>query len=284
MNCSNYLFASRKQIPVQMLDPGSGKTKRTYLFAYRSGDIGAPPTVLFEFSTSRSGANARRFLAGYTGALVVDDYAGYKEIFKTTPMRELACWAHARRKFFELHAANKSVMAAEVLTRIAQIYEVEREAKEMDATARHAHRQLHAKPKIDALFAWLLGLRQGMSKNSGAANATDYLLRRRASYERYLDDGRYPIDNNPVENAVRPIALGRKNWLFAGSERAGQRAAVIMSLVATAKANQVEPFAYLKDVLTRLPTLKDKDIATLLAQHYADNRADIDAGAAGNVE
>ena len=256
------------EIPVQMLDPGSGKTKRAYLFAYRSGEIGAPPIVIFEFATSRSGANARRFLQGYTGALVVDDFAGYKALFKTTPMRELACWAHARRKFFELYTANKSVMAAEALTRIAAIYEVEREAKDFDAQARQTYRALHAKSQIESLFEWLTGLRTKLSGNSGAANATDYLLRRKPSYLRYLEDGRYPIDNNPIENAVRPIALGRKNWLFAGSELAGQRAAAIMSLVATAKANAVEPFAYLKDVLTRLPMHKDRDIDELLPQNF----------------
>ena len=256
------------EIPVQMLDPGSGKTKRAYIFAYRSGEIGAPPIVIFEFATTRSGANARRFLQGYSGVLVVDDFAGYKELLKTTPMRELACWAHARRKFFELHAANKSVMAAEALRRIAAIYAVEREAKDFDATARHAHRAQYAKPQIESLFEWLSALRSKMSGNSGAANASDYLLRRKASYLRYLEDGRYPIDNNPIENAIRPIALGRKNWLFAGSERAGQRAAAIMSLIATAKANDIEPLAYLKDVLTRLPTHKDAAIDALLPQNF----------------
>ena len=258
------------EIPVQMLDPGSGKTKRAYLFAYRSGEIGAAPTVVFEFSSTRSGAHARRFLQGYTGALVVDDFAGYKALFTTTPMRELACWAHARRKFFELHSANKSLMAAEALSRIAAIYDVEREAKEFDAPARLAYRTLHAQPKVAALFEWLREVRTKMSANSGAANACDYLLRRQASYRRYLEDGRYPIDNNPIENAVRPIALGRKNWLFAGSERAGERAAAIMSLVATAKANGVEPFAYLKDVLTRLPTHKNSAIDELLPQNFVN--------------
>jgi transposase len=256
------------EIPVQMLDPGSGKTKRAYLFAYRSGEIGKAPIVIFEFATSRSGANARRFLEGYTGALVVDDFSGYKEIFKSTPMRELACWAHARRKFFDLHAANKSELAAQALARIAALYEIERTAKDFDADARHAYRLAHAQSKIDALFEWLSAQRLKMSSNSGAANATDYLLRRQASYRRYLEDGRYPIDNNPIENAVRPIALGRKNWLFAGSERAGQRAAAIMSLVATAKANGVDPLGYLKDVLTRLPTHKNADIDALLPQNY----------------
>ena len=159
-------------------------------------------------------------------------------------------------------------MAAEALTRIAAIYEVERETKDFDAPSRQAYRALHAKPKIESLFEWLIELRIKMSSNSGAANAVDYLLRRKASYVRYLEDGRYPIDNNPIENAVRPIALGRKNWLFVGSELAGQRAAAIMSLVATAKANGVDPFAYFKDTLTRLPTHKNKDIDELLPQNF----------------
>ena len=118
-------------------------------------------------------------------------------------------------------------------------------------------------------FALMLsGLRATMKCNSGATNASDYLLRQKASYVRYLEDGRFPIDNNPIENAVRPIALGRKYWLFDGSELAGERVAAIMSLVATAKANGIDPFAYLKDVLTRLPTHKDKDIVTLLPQNF----------------
>lgn len=252
------------ETPVQMLDPGHGKTKTAYLFAYRQGEIAEPPIIVFDFAESRSGKHARAFLAEYGGALVVDDYAGYKHLFQSTPMRELGCWAHARRKFFELHEANQSPLAAEVIPRIAAIYEVEREAKDMAASERLAHRQQHARPKVEALLDWLEGLRPKINSGSATARAVDYLLRRKAAFTAYLGDGRFPIDNNPVENAIRPVALGRKNWLFAGSLLAGQRAANIMSLIQTAKANGHDPQAYLRDVLTRLPTQLNSRIGELL--------------------
>ena len=252
------------ETPVQMLDPGHGKTRTAYLFAYRRGEIAEPPIIVFDFAQSRSGKHARAFLADYGGALVVDDYAGYKHLFQSTPMRELGCWAHARRKFFELHEANQSPLAAEVIPRIAAIYEVEREAKDMTASERLAHRQQHARPKVEALLDWLEGLRPKINSGSATAKAVDYLLRRKAAFTAYLGDGRFPIDNNPVENAIRPVALGRKNWLFAGSLLAGQRAANIMSLIQTAKANGHDPHAYLRDVLTRLPTQLNSRIGELL--------------------
>ena len=252
------------ETPVQMLDPGHGKTKTAYLFAYRRGEIAEPPIIVFDFAQSRSGKHARAFLADYGGALVVDDYAGYKHLFQSTPMRELGCWAHARRKFFELHEANQSPLAAEVIPRIAAIYEVEREAKDMTASERLAHRQQHARPKVEALLDWLEGLRPKINSGSATAKAVDYLLRRKAAFTAYLGDGHFPIDNNPIENAIRPVALGRKNWLFAGSLLAGQRAANIMSLIQTAKANGHDPHAYLRDVLTRLPTQLNSRIGELL--------------------
>lgn len=252
------------ETPVQMLDPGKGKTKTAYLFAYRRGEINEPPIIVFDFAENRSGSNARRLLADYGGALVVDDYAGYKHLFQSTPMRELGCWAHARRKFFELHEANKSPLAAEVIPRIAAIYEVEREAKDMTASERHAHREQHARPKIQELLDWLEALRPKINSGSATAKAVDYLLRRKAAFTAYLDDGRFPIDNNPVENAIRPVALGRKNWLFAGSLLAGQRAANIMSLIQTARACGHDPHAYLRDVLTRLPMQLNSKIGELL--------------------
>lgn len=252
------------ETPVQMLAPGKGKTQSAYLFAYRRGEIDEPPIIVYDFAVNRSGANARRFLADYGGALVVDDYAGYKHLFQSTPMRELGCWAHARRKFFELHEANQSTLAAEALTRIGALYEIERDAKTMTAEQRHVHRQEHARPKVDALFAWLDALRPSINGGSASAKAADYLLRRRPAFTAYLDDGRIPIDNNPVENAIRPLAVGRKNWLFAGSLLAGQRAANIMSLIQTARANGHDPHAYLRDVLTRLPTQLNSRIGELL--------------------
>jgi transposase len=252
------------ETPVALLDPGAGKTKRAYLFAYRRAEPGAAPIIVFDFCANRSGANARRFLEHYGGALVVDDYGGYKKMFAEQPIIELACWAHARRQFFDLHAAGKSLIAQQALERIAGLYAVEADARAFDAAARHDYREQHARPKLDALLDWLTTLRPQVSNGSGTARAIDYLLKRRIAFARYLDDGRYPIDNNPVENAIRPIALGRKNWLFAGSETAGRRAAAIMSLIASAKANGHDPFAYLKDVLTRLPTHPNRRIGELL--------------------
>jgi transposase len=249
------------ETPVAQLEPGAGKTRRAYLFAYRSA-VGAP-LVVFDYGMSRSGSHVREFLGAWRGALVVDDYAGYKALWEKG-VTELGCWAHARRKFFDLHAANKSTLAAEALKRIATLYRIESEASELDAAARHAHREQHALSEVDALFEWLTAIRPKVSAGSGTANAIDYMLKREAALRRYLGDGRYPIDNNPVENAIRPLALGRKNWLFVGSTRAGARAAAIMSLIATAKANGHEPHAWLTDVLTRLPTTLDRDIGDLL--------------------
>ena len=179
---------------------------------------------------------------------MVDYYSGYKALF-ASGVTELGCWAHARRKFVDLHKASGSQIAQQAIGRIAALYQIEAKARDLDDTARHEVRQAHAAPLVH---------------ERGTANAIDYTLRRWAAIARYLDDGRYPIDNNPIENAIRPIALGRKNWLFAGSEPASKRAAAIMSLLATAKANGHEPHAWLTDVLTRLPTTLDRDIENLL--------------------
>ncbi|MGH8127635.1 MAG: IS66 family transposase, partial [Gammaproteobacteria bacterium] len=253
------------ETPVAMLDPGAGHTRRSYLFEYRSG-IG-PPIIVFDFCTSRSGQHARRFLGDWRGALMVDDYAGYKQSFREG-VTELACWAHARRKFVDQHKASGSAVAREAIERIAVLYRIEAQAKAMPAEERLAHRQRHALPALNAIKVWLDTLRPQILGNSGTASAIDYTLRRWPALIRYTDNGRYPIDNNPAENAIRPIALGRKNWLFTGSETAGQRAAAIMSLLATAKANGHEPHAWLTDVLTRLPITKDRDIDSLLPHRW----------------
>jgi transposase len=252
------------ETPVRMLDPGAGKTKAAYLFAYRRGETAEPPIIVFDFATNRSGRHAREFLDGYGGALVVDDYSGYKMLFQSTPMREVGCWAHARRNFFELHAGNQSTVAAEVLGKIGALYDIERAAKAMTPGERLSHRQEHARPRVDDLIAWLTTLRPSVNSGSATAQAIDYLLRRQTAFTAFLDDGHFPIDNNPVENAIRPVALGRKNWLFAGSELAGQRAANIMTLIATAKANGRDPFAYLRGVFDRLPTQLNSRIGELL--------------------
>ena len=253
------------ETPVAQLDPGAGKTKRAYLFAYRSA--GARPIVVFDYCQSRAGKHADAFLGDWQGALMVDDFSGYKALFAKA-ITELGCWAHARRTFVDAHKASASPIAEEAIHRIATLYRIEDAAREMDPEARREHRRRYAEPVLDEIKRWLDDLRPKVFGNSGLHRAIEYTLRRWPALTRILDDGRYPIDNNPIENAIRPIALGRKNWLFAGSQTAGKRAAAIMSLLATAKANDIEPHAWLTDVLTRLPTTLDRDIDTLLPMNW----------------
>jgi transposase len=249
------------ETPVAQLDPGAGKTKRAYLFAYRSS--GDPPIVVFDYCASRAGKHAAVFLGGWQGALMVDDYGGYKQLF-AAGVTELACWAHARRKFFDAWKASGSDVAKAAVERIAELYAIEATLRDRDEETRGRERQRLLAPALAAFKRWLDATSRDVLGNSGLARAVEYTLKRWSALVRVLDDGRYPIDNNPIENAIRPVTLGRKNWLFAGSETAGQRAAAIMSLFATAKANGIEPHAWLTDVLTRLPTTKDRDIDSLL--------------------
>lgn len=242
------------ETPVAVLSPGAGRTHRAYLWAYRTGLQAAAPAVVFDFQMSRAGKHAQQFLEGYSGALMVDDYAGYKALFAAGAVTELACLSHVRRKFFELHAANKSLVAAQALETIGRLYQIERQASGLSAPERQALRMSEARPVLDAWRVWLIDTRRTVPDSSGTAKAIDYALRRWTALMRYLDDGTYPIDNNPVENAIRPVALGRKNWLFAGTGPAGRRAATILSLIESAKLNGHDPFAYLRDVLARLPT------------------------------
>jgi len=252
------------ETPVQQLDPGKGKTKRAYMWAYRSNDLeGAPRIVVFDYQTSRSGQHARNFLRDWRGHLMVDDYAGYKESFRQG-VTELACLAHCRRKFFDLHAAGGHRIAEEALRRIGELYAVEAQARDGDAAARLALRQRDAMPRLTALHDWLIAQRVKTADGTGLARAIDYSLKRWPALIRYLDNGILPIDNNMVENAIRPITLGRRNWLFTGSERAGCRAAAIQSLLATAKLNGLEPYAWLKDTLEKLPTWPYSRIDELL--------------------
>jgi hypothetical protein len=269
------------ETPVDQLDPGAGRTKRAYLFAYAAhagasvasaGCAGATrsasaPLIVFDYAANRSGQHVQHFLGNWQGRLMVDDYAGYKALF-ATGVTELACWAHARRKFVDLEKASGSEIAREAIRRIARLYRVEEEARELDPDARHAYRQQHAASQVADLHDWLREMHPKVLGSSGTAKAVGYSLKRWSALARYLDDGRHPIDNNPIENAIRPIALGRKNWLFAGSEPAGKRAAAIMSLIATAKACGHDPHAWLSDVLERLPTTLDRDIDELLPQSW----------------
>jgi transposase len=250
------------ETPVAQLDPGSGKTHRAYAWVYRSAGSD-PPIIVFDYQSSRSGQHARAFLANWRGHLMVDDYAGYKAMFNDSVV-ELGCWAHARRKFHDLHVANGSPIAHEALTRIGALYVIEREAKVLNETERCAIRQEKAAPLLADLHDWLRHTRVKVPTGSATAKAMDYTLKRWPALVRYLESGAFPMDNNPVENAIRPLAVGKKNWLFVGSERAGKRAAAILSLFATAKANGFEPYAWLVDTLDKLPTWKNSKIDELL--------------------
>jgi transposase len=252
------------ETPVRQLDPGSGKTKHAYLWAYRSNGLDAGPAiVVFDYQTSRAGAHARAFLHGWRGHLMVDDYSGYKAMFAGGPT-ELACLAHIRRKFFDVHAAGGSPVAEQALHRIAKLYAIEQQGAGLDPPQRKLLREQLAIPALAELHDWLLASQRTVAAGSGTAKAIDHALKRWTALQRYAHSGSLPIDNNPVENAIRPIAIGKKNWLFAGSERAGRRAAAIQSLFATAKLNGLDPSRWLADTLEQLPTCPNSRIDSLL--------------------
>lgn len=258
------LILHADETPVPQLDPGQGKTKRAYLWAYRSNDLDpGAPIIVFDYQPNRSGSHARAFLQGWRGHLMVDDYGGYKALFQGG-ITELGCMAHARRKFFELHAANQSPIAGAALQRIGELYTIEKDGRNLDTEGRKRWRQEQAQPKLEALHAWLQATRCTVAEGSSIAKAIDYSLKRWPALSRYAQRGDAPIDNNPIENAIRPIALGKKNWLFAGSERAGHRAAAIQSLLGTAKLNGLDPYAWLRQTLEKLPVWPNGRIDELL--------------------
>jgi hypothetical protein len=255
------------ETPVQMLKPGNGKTHRAYLWAYAAGAFEDTQAVVYDFCDSRAGENAKVFLGDWRGSLVCDDFSGYKQLI-TQGVTEVGCLAHARRKFFDLHVSNKSQIAHSALEQIARIYEIEREIRELPADERQRIRQERSKPLLDALHQWIILNRQKITDGSATAKALDYSLRRWGALTRFISNGQLPIDNNHIENQIRPIAIGRNNWLFAGSLRAGKRGAAIMSLIQSAKLNGHDPYAYLKDVLTRLPTQRNSMIGELLPHRW----------------
>jgi hypothetical protein len=258
------------ETPVPMLKPGLGRTHRAYLWSYATSEYDDLKTVVYDFADGRGGVHARQFLGNWSGKLVCDDYSGYKALFDRGVI-EAGCMAHARRKLHDLYANHRSEIAEEGLRYLAALYEIEREARELrlDAKGRHLLRQQRSKPIAEALRQWLTRQRGQVPDGSATAKAIDYSLGRWAALTRYLDDGDLPIDNNHVENRIRPVALGRNNWLFAGSLRAGQRAATVMSLVQSAKLNGHDPYLYLKDVLERLPTQPASRIGEILPHQWA---------------
>ena len=256
------------ETPVSMLDPGAGKTKRAYVWAYARSALDALPGVAYDFCIGRGAKYPMTFLHGWSGTLVRDEFKGYASVLKIEGRIAAGCLAHARRKFDELIKVNQSPVALQAVQRIAMLYRIERAARDLTSNERLAMRQDQSRPLWQELHVWLRLERVRVPDGSAIAAAIDYSLNHWKALTANLQDGRVPIDNNHVENLMRPWAMGRKAWLFCGSELAGQRAAVVMSLVQSAKLNGHDPWAYLKDVLERLPTHMNSRIEELLPHRW----------------
>jgi len=247
--------------PVPVLAPGTGKTKTGRLWAYVRDPRGHggtdPPAVIYQYSPDRKAIHPQTHLKDFTGWLHADGYPGFEALYLKKPdgsvrIIEVSCWAHARRKFHDLMISHKYSIAEEALARIAKLYAIENEIRGRPPDERRRVRQERAMPLLTALKAWLKKSLAQLSQKSALAKAINYVLGRWTALTRYVDDGRLEIDNTIVERAIRCLAVGRKNWLFAGSDDGGARAAMVFSLIETAKLNDVEPHAYLVDVLTRI--------------------------------
>jgi transposase len=251
---SSKLFADDTPIPV--LDPGRGRTKTGRLWVYARDDrpwAGLdPPAAVYFYSTDRKAERPASHLSGFRGVLQVDGYAGFERLTASGSVVLAACWAHVRRRFYEFHQATGSPIAAEALGRIADLYKVEASIRGKTAIERKLVRGRDSQPIVEVMKPWLEQELSRIPPNGTLADAIRYALARWPALCRFLDDGRIDLDNNPVERAIRPVALGRKNHLFAGSDGGGDRWATVCSLIATAKLNDVDPYAYLKDVLARM--------------------------------
>jgi transposase len=251
---SQTLFADDTPIPV--LDPGRGRTKTGRLWVYARDDrpwCGPdPPAAVYLYSPDRRAERPAAHLQHFKGIIQVDGYPGFERLPAAGYIQLAACWAHARRKFYEVHQATGSPIAAEALRRIGELYAVEASIRGRSAEKRKNVRRGRSLPLITAMKIWLEAELIRLPPRGGVADAIRYALGRWPALCRFLDDGRIELDNNTVERAIRPIALGRKNHLFAGSDGGAERWAIVVSLLATARLNDVEPFSYLRDVLERL--------------------------------
>ena len=242
--------------PVPVLDPGRGRTKTGRLWTYvrddRPAGSRAPPAVWYRYSPDRQGMHPREHLMRYAGILQADGYAGYGALYESGRVIEAACWAHARRKFYDIYVAEKSPIAAEAIRRIGLMYGIEREIRGQAPERRRAVRQEQTAGILVALHVWMNATLQTVSAKSNLAGAFKYALVRWEALTRFCDDGRIEIDNNTAERSIRPLVLGRRNYLFAGSDSGGTSAAALYSLIGTAMLNGVEPYAYLREVLGRI--------------------------------
>lgn len=272
------------ETPVALLDPGAGKTRRAYMWAYARSWHDAVPGVIYEFCRGRGAQYPLAFLNGedrlgsrrWSGTLLTDRYGAYDTVVdpRLYPGRiSAACAAHARRNFEELTKDGTSPIGLDALRRFARIYEVEGELKELSDEQRLAQRQRLARPLWHEMRQWLELERRVVADGSATAKAIDYTLGHWAALTRHLEDGAVALDNNHLERQIKPWAMGRRAWQFVGSELAGQRAAIIMSLVQSARMNGHDPWAYLRDVLHRLPTLRNSQLDELLPHRWAPAQA-----------
>jgi transposase len=255
-------------VPVPVLEPGNGKTKTGRLWTYVRDDRPAgsqePAAVWFAYSPDRKGEHPSRHLRNYTGILQADGYAGFNKLYEKGAIVEAACWAHARRKFHDLYQAHRSPIAKEALERIGQLYAIEQEIRGRSPSERKEVREARSRPLLQSMHAWWKATLAKLSQKSDVALAIRYALDRWIALLRFCEDGRVEMDNNAAERALRAVALGRKNYLFAGSDSGGERAAVIYSLLGSAKLNGIDPEAYLSSVLRRIADHPINRIAELL--------------------
>ena len=269
--------------PVRVLDPskridGIGKgVKEGRIWAYVRDDrpwgSTAPPGAAYFFSVDRKGEHPQRHLAGFSGILQADAYSGFKALYAPDAsgkprIREAACWAHLRRDFFDVHTATKSEIAREALDRIGDLYDIERQIKGQPRDARLAIRQTETRPKVQAFKAWSERHLTSIPGKSDLAKAFRYALNRWNAFTLFLDDGRVAIDNNAAERAIKPVVIGRKNFLFAGSDAGGETLASAMTIVETAKFNGLDPQAYLADIFARIQDHKINRIDELLPWNW----------------
>jgi hypothetical protein len=263
---------------VPVLAKGKTITGRVWTYVRDDRPFGgrAPPAAMFRYSRDRTAEHPNRHLAGYAGILQADAYAGYNALYEADrqpgPIIEAACWAHGRRKLFELAELSRAPLAIEAVRRIDAIFEAERAINGLPAAERLAVRRQHIAPLVTELEAWMRESRGKLSRHNPVAKAMEYMLKRWETFTRFLSDGRICLTNNAAERALRGVALGRKSWLFAGSDRGGDRAAAMYSLIYTAKLNGVDPRAWLADVLARIADHPASRLHELLPWNWAQAR------------